>query len=676
MATTKYVNAELAIPINSAKQTVPKRQRWPAVKKVLRAKGKPTEEIPNVNRFELHAPEPDFLSTLTPLYQCFSETQSIIKLLEDLKRKDSELATILEAEYLNRGSHAHRQTLDEDAEITFEIGGPTNDVVPVNSYVDFLTSFVGLFLRSRFLTDYKDIARDHDPHEILSTLADVQCPGELGIFKRLFVNPYKKFHEGETTEQHNGIPLNHLAKFLDVVVVSLLSSVTENTSPAVVCWLLDYLISLLKELFNSLSLLGSPGWYGAPPIRSRKRTATSRPSISRPFVLAPPVVVVGTPPSSPSALRPPLSLILDPETGQHSPHPSLSFRNQRSLLNNNPHGGGGGASPTFHRPHSPLFNSNRTPQDAEQVPPRLELSTLRNLLDTSSRERTPPGRSIRSASPPGLGSIQENSIQEDFKTDSDRSRSPSPAAAEEEVKSKVKSSTDIPQVDKEHELRTGVTSEGRVSLLAILTAISDLPQSDILWNYKQLGEKCFSLIQFCLDLGLPPKIIQGNVTQTAQSRRQKFQARDNPVFSILGRESPSDVHTKLVVDVSVRALIQCATSLWVGCVNEGTACSLRYLRLPFQNNSSHHILTRLLQRIDDHSPATFRKALAIFSEPSNSTARKLFHFLHVILQYCSSDSLGNDNLKVDVVVGVLRAAVDRIVELDITEPSIQNVSAL
>lgn len=681
MATAGYVNAELAIPINStssSKPGIPKRQKWPAVKKVLRSKaGKPTQEPKNLDRFELSTP--NFHSTLTPLYQCFNEPQNIIKLLEDLRRRDSELATNLEAEYLNHGSSGHRQTLDKDAEISFQLGGSTDDIVPINSYVDFLTTFIGLFLRSHFLTEHKEIPRDHDPHEVLSTLADVQCPEELTIFRRLFVNPHKigpKFHEGEIPELHNGIPLSHLAKFLDVVVINLLSSVTEYTSPAAICWLLDYLHSLLKELYNSLGLLGSPGWYGAPPIRSRKRTATSRPSIQRPLI-APPVVVVGTPPSSPSpsVIRPPLGLMLDPETGQHSPHPSPSFRNPQSL--GTPSHELGGASPNFRRSPSPLFNSNRTPQDAEQhnFPSRLELSPSR------SRERTPPGRSPRSASPPaGLGSIQEDLVQEDFSTDSDPSRSPSPA--DEEVKSKLKSPSEIPQVNLEKELRTGVTSEGRVSLIAILTAISDLPQADIIWNYKQVGEKCFSqvgekcfsLIQICLDLGLPPKMVPGKLAQTAQSRRQKFQAKDNPAFSMLGAENPSVVHTRYVVEVSVNALIQCATGLWVGCVNEGTYCSLRYLRLPFQNHSSHHRLIRLLQRIDDHSPATFRKALATFSQPSNSTARKLFHFLHVILQYCSSDSLGSNSLMVDVVVGVLRSAVDRIVELDITEPSIQTVS--
>ena len=656
MATAQYINAELAIPINSTsspKQTNPKRQKWPAVKKVLKSKGKPLQDATNPSRYELRTP--DFHSTLTPLYQCFNDSPSFIKLLEDLRRKDSELAINLEAEYLNRGSQAHKQTLDEDAEVTFEIGNSLDDVIPVNSYVDFLTSFVGVFLHSQFLTDHTDIARDHDPHNVLTTLADVQCPEQLKIFRRLLVNPHKighKFNEGEAPELHNGIPLNQLAKFLDVVVINLLSTVTEYTNPTAICWLLDYLHSLLSEHHNSLSHLGFPGWYGAPPIRSRKRTTTSRPNFTnRPPILAPPVVVVGTPPSSPSPPRSSTGLILDPETGQHSPHPSPSTRNP--IVPN--------VSPSFPRPHSPLF-TNKTLQDTtKQHSPQRELSPSRNVFESHSRERTPPT----------LGSIREDTVSDDFKIDSDPSRSPSPA--NEEVRSKQKS-LPIPQVDKEQEIRTGVTSEGRVSLIAILTAISNLPQSDVIWNYKQLGEKCFLLIQICLDLGLPAKIVQDRASQTAQNRRAKFQAQDNVAFSKLGKESPSVVHTKLVIEASVNALIQCATGSWVGCVTDGTHCSLHYLKLPSQDNSSHHLLFRLLQRIDDHSPANFRKALAMFSQPSNSTARKLFHFLHVILQYCSSDSLGSTSLMVDVVVGVLRSTVDRIVELDITEPSIQNVS--
>ncbi len=696
MATTEYFNAGLAIPINSTtpqKQAAPKRRKWPAIKKVLR---KPTEEPHNSYHLELYTP--DFHSTLTPLYKCFSEAESVIKLLEDLTRKDSELATNLEAENLNRSSHAHQQILEEDREITFTASGSTSDNVQINSYIDFLAAFTGLFLRSRFLSDQKDISRDHDRHGVLSSLAEVQCPDDLSIFRRVFVNPHQiglKFQEGETPELYNGIPVNHLAKFLDVVVVNFLSSVTENTSPAAVCWAIDYLLKLLRELYNSLSLIGSPGWYGALPIRSRKKTSTNRPSISRPPMLAPPLVVVGTPPTSPLRTNQSVSLILDPETGQHSPHPSPSSRGASPNLQSwsshgSPQNERGGVSPTFHRPHSPLslsFNSTRTLQDTEQhVSParlqQLESSPPINLLGSPHRERvsggelhTHPGRSFRSASPPALGSIREDFVQEDF-SDSDPPRSPSP---EEEVRSKIKSPSDIPQVDKEQELRTGVTSEGRISLIAILTAISNLPRSEVLWNNKTLGEKCFSLVQMCLDLGLPPKhheAAQAKPTPTAQTRRQKFRSQDNPAFSKHGTEKPSVIHAKCVVEASVNALIQCATSLIVGCANEGLYCSLKYLRLPYQNLSSHNRLIRLLQRIDDHSPATFRKALATFSQPSNSTARKLFHFLHVILQYCSgsSDMMGSNSLMVDVVVGVLRSAVDRLVELDITEPSIQNVS--
>ncbi len=671
MATTEYFNAELTIPINSTSpsRNVPKRQKWPAIKKVLRSKGRPTEEPHNSYHLELYTPE--FHSTLTPLYQCFSEAESVIKLLEDLTRKDSELATNLEAENLNRSSHAHRQTLEEDREIIFTASGSTTNNIQINSYIDFLATFIGLFLRSRFLTDQEDIPRDHDRHRVLSSLADVQCPEDLSIFRRVFVNPHQvglKFQEGETPELYNGTPVNHLAKFLDVVVVNFLSSVTENTSPAAVCWAIDYLLKLLRELYNSLSLLGSPGWYGAPPIRSRKKTATNRPSISRPPIFTPPLVFVGTPPSSPIRTNQSVSLMLDPETGQHSPHPSPR----------------GGASPIFHRPPSPLFNSTKTLQDTEQhaSPARLQLETSppRNFLGSprvspahGAELHTRLGHSIRSASPPGLGSIREDLVQED----SDPPRSPSPA--EEEVRSKIKSLADIPQVDKEQELRTGVTSEGRVSLIAILTAISNLPQSEVLWNNKTLGEKCFSLIQMCLDLGLPPKhheAAQAKPMATAQTRREKFRSQDNLAFALHGTEKPNVVHAKFVVEASVNALIQCATSLIVGCANEGLYCSLKYLRLPYQNLSSHNRLIRLLQRIDDHSPVTFRKALATFSQPSNSTARKLFHFLHVILQYCSgsSEMVGSNSLMVDVVVGVLRSAVDRLVELDITEPSIQNVS--
>ena len=497
-----------------------------------------------------------------------------------------------------------------------------------------------------------------------------------------------KFREGETPDLHNGIPVIHLAKFLDIVVVDFLSSVTEHTSTAAVSWALNYLHALLSELRESMGLLSSPGWYGAPPLRSRKGTTTKRPSMVRAPILVPPVVVVG-------------SLELDPETGQPSPNPpssphtrSGSFGRRDSSpfspsgsFSISPAPGGCGLegrviSPGSHT-QNPLFTSESLSKlESHSSSPKTSsrVSPPRTGRGDDIRGR---GRSPHSLSPPPLGSIREDAVPETFSEQtraelpsSDQHRSPSPV---DEVRSKVVKSPEIPEVDKESELKTYMNGEGRISLIAILTSISNLPQSENLWT-SEIGEKCFSLIQLCLDLGLPPKnqeATRSTPSTQAQNRRQRFKAQDNPAFTKHGTEKPSIVHAKSVVEASVNALIQCATSLMVGCVSEGSQCPLRYLRLDKTHSylTFHTRLTRLLQRIADHSPSTFRRALANFSQPSNSSARKLFHFLHVILQYCSDGEMhGTNSLAVDVLVSVLRPTVDRLVELDITEESIQNVS--
>ena len=700
MATADYLRADVAIPypsINSdGPKQAPRRSKWPAVRKVLKVKGRPSEDDLRGHRLELRTPE--FQSTLTPFYQCFSDTVSIIKLLGDLRAKDSELATHLEAEHLSRGPDPVRQTLEEDKEISFKAGSPGVCPASVTSYIDFLSAFIGLFLQSCFLSEPGEISLTDDPHRIVSSLASLQCPEDLHIFRRVGVSPQQvanKFREGETPELHNGIPIIHLAKFLDIVVVDFLSSVTEHTSTAAVSWALNYLHALLSELRESMGLLSSPGWYGAPPLRSRKGTTTKRPSMVRAPILVPPVVVVG-------------SLVLDPETGQPSPHSPSSPHTRsgpfgqrdgspsspRNPFLISPAPGGRGQegrviSPSRH-PQNPLFASeslptldsnSSSPKISSRVsPPRTGEAGGFGSRGDDNRAR---GRSPHSMSPPPLGSIREDAVPETFPeqartepSSSDQHRSPSPV---DEVRSKVVKSPEIPEVDKESELKTYMNGEGRISLIAILTAVSNLPQSENLWT-NEIGEKCFSLIQLCLDLGLPPKgqeATRSTASAQAQNRRQRFRAQDNPAFSKHGTEKPYIVHARSVVEASVNALIQCATSLMVGCVSEGAQCPLRYLRLDKAHSylTFHTRLTRLLQRIADHSPSAFRRALTSFSQPSNSSARKLFHFLHVILQYCSDGELhGTNSLAVDVLVSVLRPTVDRLVELDITEESIQNVS--
>lgn len=808
MAATRYVPAEVAIvkTINNSDDPnidrVPRRMKWPAVKKVLKSK----TEVPanDLDSFRLELRTPDFHSNMVPLYHCFTDSENLVKLLNELNRKDTDLATYLEAQFLTGNQEDISRSLNED-----DIETSPSPRVPVDSYIDFVSTFVSLFVQSRFLTDHEEIHPAEDRHGVISMLASHLCPDDMLIFRRVYVNPHqvaKELSDGETPELYNGTPVIHLAKFLDIAVLRFLCTVTEHTSPSAVEWALDYLLKLLNSLQMSLTSLNSFGWYGAPPIRSRKGTTTSRHSITHPFIV-PPMVVVGTPPTSPPAAGTdalsshvgPITL-LDPETGQHSPLPSPN-------LSPNPSSSGSpritprAASPIspqrepiLHsprqrarelepQPNSPRQTSSlslsKTGGDTDHVrgrrisrqehrilqpsssvlseysttssfngsiasaesfplshsllsalpsPPMVNIleeneivridsakseyfesfksgASLPVMFTGSSRKseidneiRVRPTRidsrakSPRGVTPPILDSIQEDSEIDD--TSRSRSMSPplevshqtpepprlSPSPDDEEVRSKIKT-PEIPQVDLQRELETLMNGEGRISLIAVLNAISRLPQTEVLWT-TQIGKKCLSLIQICLDLGLPPKHMdatqaKAGASTVAQDRRKKFQAKDNLAFDKHGSDKPSVLHVKYIVEYSVNALIQCSTSLMVGCTNDSHLCPLRHTHLPnYETHSFHSKVIRLLTRINDRLSATFRQALTNFAQPSNSSARKLFHFLHVVLQYCSqaNEHYGANNLVVDIVVAVLRTVVDRLVELDITEQSIQNVS--
>ena len=363
-------------------------------------------------------------------------------------------------------------------------------------------------------------------------------------------------------------------------------------------------------------------------------------------------------------------------------------------------------------------------------PEPIEFHTLSseiNHFGSPSRDRAVRSRSPPSSVTPQLGIIQEETNKDSFLASTGAGgagaahttakpdvRSPSPGlsgilsptsscssiAEDEEVRSKPLGASikppepkDIPKVNAQLELDTLMNGEGRISILAILHAVSRLPQTQELW-LGNMGEKCFTIIQLCMDLGLrmsaaddapptkppPPSSTSSSVPPlSGQDRRKQFQSQKNPAFHehSAPEEKPSKIHSQYVVEFSVRALIRCATSLIVGCTSEPNLCKLRHVHLPDQSSSMYNTLTRLLKRVYTFSPRCFRQALCDFAKPSGSSCRRLFQFLHIMLQYCAQPVDGRVNFfLVSIVSAVLRETIDRLVQLDITEASIQNVSHL
>ena len=245
----------------------------------------------------------------------------------------------------------------------------------------------------------------------------------------------------------------------------------------------------------------------------------------------------------------------------------------------------------------------------------------------------------------------------------------------------------LAKVDIEHELSTFTNGEGRISLLAILNAVAKLPECNALWN-EEVGEKCFSLIQHCIDIGLPQKddtqpsskAKSAATTSTPQERKKRLVKQDKTTEFVTVPEKPWIVHGRFIAQFSVKALIQCSTCSLVGCSTDTSFCRLRQFDVSSsaQKSSMHNKLIRILKRINLHSPAIFRQAVIDFAHPSMSSCHKVFQFLHVVLQYCShgTGEVHCNPLLDAVVVGVLGVVVDRLASLDVCEISIQEVSGV
>jgi len=244
------------------------------------------------------------------------------------------------------------------------------------------------------------------------------------------------------------------------------------------------------------------------------------------------------------------------------------------------------------------------------------------------------------------------------------------------------SSKDMPRVDVGHELSNLVNAEGRISLLAILHAISKLPSCKEVWS-DEVSEKCFTLIQFCIDVGLPQKEEpmsqhgsrkkgSSSLAATLQERRRWLMKQEKTTER--SPEKPWLEHGKCIVKFSLSALIQCSTCSMVGCSSADGLCRLQKFVVPTSSRASmYNKLNRNLKRISLHSPKVFREAVISFAQPSSSSCQKLFSFLHVVLQYCTHSSGMGGPFTDTVVVGVAGAVVDRLASLDLSENSIQEV---
>ena len=622
----------------------------------------------------------------------------------ELLTKDSEISNLLR---LNQGQHISKvllQQLEKKQEL-------------IISYREFLNSVVSLVAQSVFLSSPELIFEQHDPQGIVQSLAAKKCPN-LSIFRRLVIEPSLTASakpESMTSERYNRVPINQLARFCDVAVLKFLDGVNEHAKPQAALWAIDYISNLLNSLLHSITNHSSHGWYGAPAMRQKKTVSVNIP----PSFLQPPpptVVVVASPPA------------LDPETGQSQvrgassafhfpPQPQLSIDEEVHL---SPHGsffseahhsdsGESSASgerkaspvdlaisPTWSNTSSPMISPQHTRRSLGEG---LSDGGAMSMLGSGYRPRSPRLADLKASQPPSIpeeeeedggrartkakatGSFERGREPEDegHLEDSDNETN-----SEEEdmgdggddkengVRSKRTATLQsIPNVDIQAELKYFINSEGRISLIAILQSIAQLPQSDVIWT-ERFGMNCFQLIQQCMDLGLTQAPKRGS--SSSSQKRRKFQKQENTAFLAHGKQHPSQLHSRYIVHYAVHALIQCATNLLVGCSHDSQqTCSLAYKRVSSKNNLIHPRLLRQLSRIQCHSQQEFQRVMLHFA--STAPLQKVLHFLHVVLEYCQLTSAEKvDTLLLSITTSVLRAIVDRLAWLDLSKPSIQEVS--
>ena len=220
-----------------------------------------------------------------------------------------------------------------------------------------------------------------------------------------------------------------------------------------------------------------------------------------------------------------------------------------------------------------------------------------------------------------------------------------------------------------------VTAEGRISLLALLQAITHLPSSlHDLWleGSWDACQKCFQLIQFCMDFGL-------DTPQPASQQRYATYTAHDETSSASNLERPAKTYSRLVLQHSLLALIHCAKSMYTGCFSDGCRLSIYNLNNSHGAGQILNKMTHQLERLYSNSSLHFRAVAMSFAR--HAPCRQVFHFLHVILQYCPKGpgkdpldpSLSKRDPLIVLTAAMLRIMVDRLNELDLTEPSIQQV---
>jgi hypothetical protein len=221
--------------------------------------------------------------------------------------------------------------------------------------------------------------------------------------------------------------------------------------------------------------------------------------------------------------------------------------------------------------------------------------------------------------------------------------------------------------DIDKEMMTCVTSEGKISLLVILSAIKSLPEKilDI-----SLLNRIRPLLQWCLDLGVPNHPTSPPPKNTQEGRPTTI-------------EEAGQIYCREIVNGVLDIIAKCLCKSNCCKTDSGTYCQMQ-ARVHFGDDESknselkqcvHSMQDKYLQRIFNVQMQHYRKWLINFVNVK--PIGEVFTFLHSILGYCSpniSKEVNQSSLNVAAATAAIafRPVLDKFTQFDLTFSALES----
>lgn len=518
------------------------------------------------------------------------------------------------------------------------------------------------------VTDCVALGLTEDKDPIIDDL--LQCKRPAHPF---FSEVYKKSNEN--------LPAEVLATFCDISVVKFFSKCNACCSQHAVEWCLQYLLKMFSTLDPLLQSTGS-GWYNAK-VKARKASSITRAPLF--------------PVSNDQVGGAEVSCVQNEQPRRRKSgcidHTKVDMTQLTSVIASNvpeptsldsyvPPAASLAAGSLSTRSKRAMFKPPSMVTITEEPPDIISSTTIDMSIVRFSPDLTEPCNYGNDplVCMPQPDSLPSSPVKSNSETEFPRKKC---------VRFDESDTAQVNLVD--YELQWGVSSEGRIGLIAILSAISKLPvkitrplneringrpyDCNSLWNEMICG-KVFKLIQKCINSSMfteqDDNVGDDTSDETSSSASYKRRAyrlnRTKPRRSLPQRSLLAD-YCSYVMHFAFQALIQCA--LFIRC-SAKSFC-------PKQTTKHTGLCSELhekLSRICSHSGTAFKKYLQDFVK--DESVEKVLAFLHAALGFCApavdDDKLGNRyEHKVKIVVSVVKSLMDRMLSLDLTESSMKTV---